>query len=100
MPLYTPFFNTLDLRLVQPYRYSCTAVQHDMRDLDFGQQTAAAAARGPTAATFAVWHVSGIPKNSDMCSEKLPGGARLTKHVMPYSIQLYRYGCRPLDLAY
>ena len=27
MPLYTPFFNTLDLRLVQPYRYSCTAVQ-------------------------------------------------------------------------
>ena len=27
MPLYTPFFNTLDLRLVQPYRYS---LQHDM----------------------------------------------------------------------
>ena len=26
MPLYTPFFNTLDLRLVQPYWYSCTAV--------------------------------------------------------------------------
>ena len=58
MPLYTPFFNTLDLRGLQPYRYSCTAVQ---RDLDFGQQTAAAATRGPTAAIFAVWHVFGIP---------------------------------------
>ena len=36
--LYTPFFNTLDLRLVQPYRYSCTAVHCTavQRDLDFG----------------------------------------------------------------